>query len=137
MRKINKIILHCSATEEGKDFRAVDVKKWHLQRGFSDIGYHYIIDINGMIESGRDLSVIGAHCKGYNSDSIGICYIGGLDRLKKPKDTRTEYQKLSLRNLIKELRVTFGNIPVYGHNYFDKGKACPCISKEEIDKEFN
>lgn len=137
MRKINKIILHCSATIAGKDYRAKDIKKWHLQRGFSDIGYHYIIDLNGIVEKGRDISVIGAHCKGHNSDSIGICYVGGLDFCNRPTDTRTEYQYKALLALVGELRETYGNIPVYGHNYFDKVKACPCISQDEIDREFN
>ena len=74
-RKIKEIIVHCSATPEGKDYSIDTIRKWHLQRGFADIGYHYIIYRDGSIHTGRDESVIGAHCKGHNSNSIGVCYI--------------------------------------------------------------
>lgn len=136
MRKINKIILHCSATREGKDFRASDIRRWHLERGFSDIGYHFIVDLDGKIEPGRPIEQIGAHCSGQNKDSIGICYIGGLDADNNPKDTRTEFQKESLKSLISGIRTDFGNIRVYGHNHFTN-KACPCISEDEINEEYN
>ena len=104
-RKIDKIIVHCSATPEGKDYSVDTIRKWHLQRGFSDIGYHYIIYRDGSIHTGRDESVIGAHCKGHNSNSIGVCYIGGCaSDGKTPKDTRTTEQKQSLYKLLKELK---------------------------------
>ena len=74
MRKIKQIIVHCSATKEGQDFKAKDIKRWHFERGFSDIGYHYVVDLDGTIEEGRSLELIGAHTKGQNRDSIGICY---------------------------------------------------------------
>lgn len=90
IRNINEIIVHCSATAEGKDFTVADIKKWHLQRGFNDIGYHYVIYRDGSINKGRDESIIGAHCTGHNSYSIGVCYIGGVGiDGKTPKDTRT------------------------------------------------
>lgn len=90
-RYINEIIVHCSATPEGKDFTVTDIKKWHLARGFSDIGYHYVIYRDGSVHTGRDESKIGAHCTGHNSYSIGVCYIGGCSADgKTPKDTRTE-----------------------------------------------
>lgn len=130
MRKINKIILHCSATKEGKDYRAKDIKQWHLQRGFNDIGYHYVIDLDGTVETGRDISKIGAHCTGHNSDSIGICYIGGLDAKGNPKDTRTQKQKESLYKLIAELTNKY-KCSVHCHNEYSN-KACPSFTIDQI-----
>ena len=131
MRKITEIILHCSATREGQDFRAEDIKKWHLKRGFKDIGYHYIIDLDGKIEVGRPDEKVGAHVSGHNTNSIGICYIGGLDSKDKPKDTRTDEQKHSMLNLIIALTLMYRDIKkVTGHNRY-ANKACPCF---DVDK---
>ena len=77
MRKITEIIIHCSATTEGMDFTVEDIDRWHRQRGFSGVGYHFVIYLNGSIHAGRPKNKIGAHCKGHNTISIGICYIGG------------------------------------------------------------
>jgi N-acetylmuramoyl-L-alanine amidase len=97
MREINKIIVHCSATREGENFEVAEIRKWHLARGFNDIGYHFYIDLYGEIHKGRDISKIGAHCKGHNRNSIGICYCGGVEADgKTPKDTRLECQKETL-----------------------------------------
>lgn len=124
-RYINEIIVHCSATAEGKDFTVADIKKWHLARGFSDIGYHYVIYRDGSINKGRDESKIGAHCTGHNSHSIGVCYIGGCaSDGKTPKDTRTAAQKATLVKLLKELRVKYPNATIHGHREF-ANKACP------------
>ena len=96
MREINKIIVHCSATREGENYEVAEIRKWHLARGFSDIGYHFYIDLYGEIHKGRDISKIGAHCKGHNRNSIGICYCGGVEADgKTPKDTRYDCQKES------------------------------------------
>ena len=89
MRRINKIIIHCSATPEGREVNAETIDRWHRERGFSMIGYHYVIGLNGQIEEGRPEKMVGAHCKGHNGESIGICYIGGMDKdNKEPKDTK-------------------------------------------------
>lgn len=124
-RYINEIIVHCSATPEGKDFTVSDIKKCHLERGFSDIGYHYVIYRDGSINKGRDESKIGAHCTGHNSHSIGVCYIGGcaVDG-KTPKDTRTEQQKISLLSLLRELKKKYPKVTIYSHREF-ANKACP------------
>ena len=125
MRKINKIIIHCAATPEGKNFTVEDINRWHKERGFIKIGYHYVIYIDGSIHQGRELGEVGAHCTGYNRDSIGICYIGGIDKDgKTPKDTRTNAQKESLLKLIKELKTKFPQAEIYGHRDFSK-KDCP------------
>lgn len=76
-RKIDQIILHCTSTPEGEDFTNAQIREWHLERGFSDIGYHYVIGLNGEVRPGRPESVVGAHCKGHNTRSIGVCYVGG------------------------------------------------------------
>lgn len=125
MREINEIIVHCSATPEGKDYSVDTIKKWHLQRGFNDIGYHYIIYRDGSIHKGRKEEIIGAHCTGHNTKSIGICYIGGMDSAnKKPKDTRTAEQKSAIINLLKQLKVKYPKAKIYSHSAF-AAKACP------------
>lgn len=124
MRKITKIIVHCADTPEGRDDKAADIKRWHLARGFNDIGYHYVIDLDGTIEPGRDLEKAGAHTTGHNAESIGICYIGGADENMKPKDTRTEEQKTALRLLLKYLVQKYPGAKIYGHRDFSN-KSCP------------
>jgi N-acetylmuramoyl-L-alanine amidase len=128
MRKINEIIVHCSATPEGKNFTVEDIEKWHKEKGFVSIGYHYVIYLDGTIHKGRAIENIGAHCVKHNANSIGICYIGGLAKDgKTPKDTRTEAQKESLLILLKELKTKFPTAEIYGHNEFVK-KACPSFN---------
>ena len=136
-RTINEIILHCSATPEGKDYSVDTIRKWHLQRGFSDIGYHYVVYRDGSIHSGRDVNISGAHCTNHNSKSIGVCYIGGLDFTgKNAKDTRTEEQKKSLVNLVKQLisvyKLSISN--VHCHNEY-ANKACPSFKINDFRKE--
>ncbi len=117
MREINKIIIHCSATAEGKPFTAQHIDVWHRKRGFRCIGYHYVIHLDGTIIKGRDEAQIGAHCSGYNAHSLGVCYIGGLAADgKTPKDTRTEEQRAALIRLIKKLKQRYPHASVHGHN---------------------
>lgn len=130
-RHINEIIVHCSATPEDKDFTVKDIKSWHLQRGFSDIGYHYVVYRNGSVHAGRAESKPGAHCTGHNANSIGICYIGGCaSDGKTPKDTRTNAQKAALVKLLKQLRVKYPNAKIYPHYKF-ANKACPSFNAEK------
>lgn len=125
MRKITELIIHCSATPEGKSFSVADIDRWHRQRGWNGIGYHFVIYLDGSIHTGRRLSQIGAHCKGHNTNSIGICYIGGCNSDgKSPKDTRTAAQKSALSTLLKELKKQFPNASIHGHRDFAP-KACP------------
>ena len=124
-RRITEIIVHCSATPEGKDYTANDIRRWHKQQGWSDIGYHYVIYRNGHIEPGRDVDISGAHCEGHNSNSIGVCYIGGVARNgKSAKDTRTLAQKAALLSLLKDLRELYPGAKIYGHRDFAH-KDCP------------
>ena len=135
MRQINYIIIHCSATKAGQDFRAKDIDIWHRERGWDGIGYHKVIDLDGTIEPGRSEAKPGAHCKGHNSDSIGICYIGGLDKNGKPADTRTELQKAALAGLVADYKRRFPNAKVVGHRDMPNvHKACPCFNAKEAYK---
>lgn len=133
MRRIDEIIIHCTATIEGKDFRANDIDKWHKQRGWKGIGYHYVIDLDGTIEKGRPESEIGAHTVGHNRNSIGVVYVGGLDKNGKPKDTRTEEQKEALLEILRQLLCKYPKATIHGHNEFAK-KACPCF---DVRKEYD
>ena len=130
MRKIDKIIIHCTATQEGRDFSVQEIRSWHMDepRNWSDIGYHFLIrnDENGTIEKGRPIERAGAHVKGHNATSVGIAYVGGVDKDLKAKDTLTDCQEESLVKLVESLRLVFGDdIPVYGHNDFTDRKECP------------
>lgn len=133
-RTINELIVHCSATPEGRDYTVEDIRKDHKKQGWSDIGYHYVIYRDGTIHEGRDIDLVGAHCNknGHNQHSIGICYIGGVENkagvpyyLQKAKDTRTEQQKASLLSLLLELKKSYPNAQIWGHRDFDSGKDCP------------
>lgn len=135
-RKINEIIVHCSATPEGKSFTTDDITVWHKQRGFTTIGYHYVIYLDGSLHLGRDVDIVGAHCKGHNSNSIGVCYIGGVDKKgKKPKDTRTPEQKEALLSLLKDLKKMYPGARILSHHYYEKGKACPSFNATEEYKD--
>ena len=133
-RDIKELIVHCSATPEGKDYSVDTIRQWHLQRGFSDIGYHYVIYRDGSIHIGRDESIIGAHCTGHNTNSIGICYIGGCaSDGKTPKDTRTEAQKNSLLKLLSELKKKYPKAVIHSHKDY-ANKACPSF---DATKEYS
>ena len=137
MRKINKIIIHCSDTPEGRDVDAAEIKHWHVKgRGWSDIGYHYVVKLDGIVEVGRPIKRAGAHTIGQNLNSIGICYIGGKDKSNSVfKDTRTKRQKKALKNLIVTLKSIYGaSVEVAGHKDF-AARACPCFDAREKYKD--
>ncbi len=141
MRSIKHIVIHCSATKEGKYFNAKDIDQWHKKRGWNGIGYHYVILLDGSIQTGRPIAKQGAHVKGFNRNSIGVCYIGGLDTNGKPKDTRTPAQKLTMLCLMQSLKEEFIDAEILGHRDFSKDqnkngiiepfefiKHCPCFN---------
>lgn len=132
MREINKIIIHCSATPEGREHTVADITSWHKARGFATIGYHYVIYLDGTIHEGRPEEQMGAHTTGQNPNSIGICYIGGTDAKGNPMDTRTDKQKVALIALVKELKERYPKASVHGHCEF-AAKACPSF---DVKKEF-
>lgn len=147
-RKVNQVAVHCSATKEGKAYTVSDIDAWHKARGFTKqkisghyCGYHFVVALDGTIMCGRDLREIGAHVSGYNSNSVGVCYIGGLDANGKAKDTRTPAQKESMAWLIAELKHILNISKVQGHRDYspDKNgngiiesfewiKDCPCFN---------
>lgn len=132
MRKIDKIIIHCSATVEGRHFTVGDIDRWHKQNGWRGIGYHYVIYLDGSVWKGRDDAEIGAHVTGQNAHSIGICYIGGIDSSGKAKDTRTDAQRAALITLVRDLKVQYPGATIHGHNEF-ANKACPSfVVKDEL-----
>ena len=146
MREIKQIHIHCSATKTD-NISASTIRRWHLQRGWSDIGYHYVI--NSAIEFGRPLHRMPASARGHNSNAAAICYVGGLDENGKAKDTRTPRQKELLIKLIKQLKAKYPNATIHGHRDFspDKNKdgkidtweymkACPCFDAEVEYAEF-
>lgn len=147
-RKVNQIAVHCTATKEGKSYTVDDIDAWHKARGFTKqkisgryCGYHFLIGLDGTIMCGRDLRETGAHVSGYNSNSIGVCYVGGLDDNGKAKDTRTPEQKEALIWLITELKHRLNISKVQGHRdyspdqngngvieSFEWIKSCPCFN---------
>lgn len=150
---IDAIVIHCSATPEGMDIRARDIDRYHKEKGWSMIGYNYVIDLDGTVEIGRPLTMYGAHCKdkgfsgkSYNLHSIGICYIGGVDKNGHSKDTRTDAQKLAMQKLVLDLIMKYPIMEVIGHRDAspDKDgngkitknewiKTCPCF---DVKSEF-
>lgn len=124
---VTEIIVHCTATAEGRAFTVADITRWHKAKGWADCGYHYVITLDGQIQTGRPETRQGAHCKGHNAHSIGIAYVGGLATDgKTPKDTRTEAQRAALITLLKDLRRRYPTATIHGHREF-AAKACPCF----------
>lgn len=135
MRKINEIIVHCTATAEGKDFKAADIDRWHKAKGWNGIGYHHVVDLDGTVEPGRPESEVGAHCLKHNKNSIGVVYVGGLaSDGKTPKDTRTPQQKAALVKLLTELKRRYPNATIHGHRDF-AAKACPSFDATKEYKD--
>ena len=135
-RKINMIVLHCSATRENQNFTIEQLEACHKARGFRTIGYHFYITKDGTLYPGRPESQIGAHAKGYNAHSIGICYEGGLDAHGRSKDTRTEAQKITMEELLRSLLVDYPNADIVGHRDLPGvHKACPCFDTKAWLKE--
>lgn len=135
-RRVDEIIIHYSATPEGENFTVEQIRQCHLQRGFSDIGYHWYIDLHGKVWKGRAESLSGAHCTNHNTRSIGICYCGGCPPrsvkgwMNIGKDTRTPAQKAALVKLIKEVKSRYPMAVVHGHNEF-ANKPCPGFNARE------
>ena len=143
MRAVNKIVIHCSATPEGRNVSAATIDAWHRKRGFNQIGYHYVIGLDGKIEAGRPVNIMGAHVGGGgNRASNGIAYIGGVDANLKAKDTRTEAQKVALIKIIKILKNIYPEASIHGHRDYSVDrdgdgveaheymKMCPCFDAE-------
>ncbi len=131
MRTITLIIIHCSATPEGRSLSFEECRRDHIMhRHFRDIGYHFYITRDGTVHDGRPIEKVGAHCEGHNPHSIGICYEGGLDANGKPADTRTEAQRKALKSLVERMHRLFPKALIVGHHDLNPRKACPCFKVE-------
>ncbi len=143
MRTIDRIVVHCSATRSGTDLLPDALDRMHRQRGFNGTGYHFYIRRDGTVVTARPIEKIGAHAKGYNAHSVGICYEGGLNRQGKAMDTRTEEQKESLASLIVWLKSKYPDSVVCGHRDLSPDlngngmiepnewiKMCPCFDAQ-------
>lgn len=132
-RVIDLIVIHCSATREDRRYVLSQLDRDHRARGFHGIGYHFYITMEGRIYLTRSMDIPGAHARGYNYRSIGICYEGGLDPQGRPKDTRTPSQRESMRRLVDRLHYLYGKVRVMGHTELNPYKACPCF---DVKAEF-
>jgi N-acetyl-anhydromuramyl-L-alanine amidase AmpD len=126
MRKLTKMIIHCSASDDAGADNIDTIRKWHILRGWDDVGYHFFIRKDGAIEKGRDVKIVGAHCKGHNHDSIGICLSG--------KAEFTPDQYIALGALMQVIQFEYGDLDIYPHNHFNKLKTCPNFTTKLFDK---
>ena len=124
MRKLDRIILHCTATPEGRHVDVDTIRVWHKARGWSDVGYHFVIYLDGSVHAGRAVEKTGAHVAGHNATTIGVVYVGGTDAAGKAKDTMNAAQETAFVNLVKHLRDEYGPLTLHGHNEY-AAKACP------------
>ena len=136
-REIKWLVIHCSATRCNVPFTTEQLRQCHLQRGFSDIGYHFYITRDGVLHHCRPVSEIGAHALGFNRHSIGICYEGGLDPEGRPADTRTTAQRFALIDVLTILKHQYPVAIILGHYQLSASihKACPCFdARKEYEK---
>lgn len=136
-RDVDLIVIHCSATPPAMDIGVQVIDKWHKENGWEECGYHFVIRRNGLVESGRDLTKTGAHAKGYNHNSIGLCLIGGVDNYHKPKNNYTHAQMQSLKFMLTELSREFKGALVVGHGDLPQAnKDCPCFNVKNYCIEY-
>ena len=130
-RHIDLLVVHCADTYKRMLVGAKEITRWHMDKGWSDCGYHFIINRFGTVETGRNLNVSGAHARGYNKNSIGICLVGGRSDNDKPEDNFTAEQKKTLAALIINLQIEYPNADIKGHNQLSS-KTCPNFSVKEF-----
>lgn len=128
MRKINRIIMHCSKSSPSSAYGFDEIKRDHLAKGWTNIGYHFVIDGSGKIHIGRPLEIIGAHCYGHNSDSIGICIIGGNDWRFDFKPDQIQAAHMLVGSLRRIFNIQISDI--LGHNELDPLTKCPVYSMD-------
>jgi len=126
----DKIIVHCTATPEGREVTGREIDCWHRKAGYNGIGYHYVVHLDGKVEKGRDERRIGAHTVGQNHCSVGVCYVGGCGGAREQNPPRTAAQKAALIKLLKELKQRYPAAVIYGHRDFAR-KACPSFDAKE------
>ena len=129
MRKVTELIWHCTATPEGREVTVAEIDRWHKERGWSGIGYHKVVHLDGRVSEGRPETQVGAHVANRNANTIGYTYVGGTEKgnVKKAKDTRTDAQKRTMERLTREAIARYGLTLVSGHSDY-ANKACPCFN---------
>lgn len=133
MRRIDLVVIHCAATPPDMDIGADTIDKWHRERGWAGIGYHFVVRRSGVVENGRPVQTAGAHAAGHNASSIGICLVGGVRRdamtgklVAEPNYTGPQWE--ALRRLVEQLMRSYPNAKVVGHRDLDQRKECPSFS---------
>ena len=135
-RKINLIVVHCAATPPSMDIGVRVIDQWHRENGWNGCGYHFVVRRNGLVESGRDLTLKGIHAKGHNSNSIGLCLIGGVDNYHQPDNNFTKNQMDTLKFMLAKLTEQYKGIAVLGHkDLYGVTKECPCFDVASFCKE--
>lgn len=129
-RTTNRIFIHCSATRPEQDIGAAEINRWHKENGWSGIGYHGVIRRNGSFEFARDFVSVGAHAKGFNSDSVAVCLIGGVGATGNPENNFTDAQFDTLRKTLGFLKKVYPMAEIVGHNQFSN-KACPSFDVQK------
>ena len=143
LKKVTHIGIHCAATKPTQLIGVDAIRRWHTDpkpkgRGWADIGYHFVITRSGEIQSGRPIHLQGAHIKGHNKHSIGVCLVGGLDHNGTPENNFTSFQFKSLKTLVKALKILYPKVIIQGHRDFPKvRKDCPCFDVAKWRKKAN
>lgn len=138
-RKVDLLIIHCSDTYAKMDIDAAEIRRWHTkERGWADIGYHFVIKRDGTVETGRDTDKdgdiyeeVGAHVAGWNKNSIGICMVGGKGEDGKAENNFTGKQFASLETLLRVIKADYPRATIHGHREFQAGKQCPSFDVQE------
>ena len=131
--RVDYLVVHCAATPPGMDIGVAEIRRWHMQKGWADVGYHYVIRRDGTIETGRAEQHVGAHAYGYNSHSLGVCLVGGLKKgTTKAEANFTPSQYLSLQTLLDDLSARYPDAEILGHRDLPGvNKACPSFDVRE------
>lgn len=134
--KTDYIVVHCSATPPKMNIGVAEIDQWHRKRGFIKVGYHFVIRRNGLVEAGRAVDEVGSHVAGHNSNSVGICMVGGLDDKLKPAAEFTKDQWTALEGLLRNLKSLYPAAEILGHRDFPGvAKDCPCFDVRKFVKE--
>jgi N-acetyl-anhydromuramyl-L-alanine amidase AmpD len=132
----NYIVVHCSATKAKQtNVDAKEIDRWHRQRGWLMIGYHFVVTRDATLQKGRDLNAAGAHVAGHNHESIGVCLVGGISNEGAPEDNFTKEQKDVLHALLREMRALYPKARIIGHYELEPKKACPSFDVQQWLKD--
>lgn len=126
-KETNAIFVHCSATKPSMDIGVREIRQWHKEKGWLDVGYHFVIRRDGTVEAGREQSAVGSHVQGHNSDSVGVCLVGGIDAKGNFEANFTPEQMSALKGLLHELRGTYPKAVIRAHHDVAP-KACPSFN---------